>query len=73
MWWVPHTWDTQGQVGGGSEQPDVAVGVPVYCRGVGLDDFQRFLITGLGQLYSLNVICSQERNKHLSRKTVVPL
>ena len=30
--------DTQGQAGGGSEQPDVAVYVPVHCRGVGLDD-----------------------------------
>ena len=30
--------DTQGQAGRGSEQPDLAVGVPVPCRGVGLDD-----------------------------------
>ena len=29
--------DTQGQAGWGSEQPDVAVGVPVHCREVGLD------------------------------------
>ena len=29
--------DTQGQAGWGSEQPDVAVGVPVHCRGAGLD------------------------------------
>jgi len=28
----------QGQVGGGSEQPDLAEGVPAHCRGVGLDD-----------------------------------
>ena len=28
----------QGQVGGGSEQPDLVVDVPVLCRGVGLDD-----------------------------------
>jgi len=28
----------QGQTGQGSEQPDVAVGVPAHCRGVGLDD-----------------------------------
>ena len=29
--------DTRGQAGWGSEQPDGAVGVPVRCRGVGLD------------------------------------
>ena len=28
----------QGQAGPSSEQPDLAVGVPVHCRGVGLDD-----------------------------------
>ena len=32
--------DTQGQAGHGSEQPDVAVDVPVHCRGVKLDDFK---------------------------------
>lgn len=31
--------DTHGQVGQGSECPDVAVGVSVHCRRVGLDDF----------------------------------
>ena len=31
--------DTQGQAGWSSMQPDLAVGVPVHCRGVGLDDF----------------------------------
>ena len=31
--------NTQGQGGWDSEQPDLAVGVPVHCRGVGLDDF----------------------------------
>ena len=30
--------DTLGQVGWGSEQPDLAVGVSVQCRKVGLDD-----------------------------------
>jgi len=30
--------DTQEQAGWGSEQPDVAVGVPVHRRGVGLGD-----------------------------------
>jgi len=30
---------SQGQAGRGSEQPDQAVGVPVHCRGVGLDNF----------------------------------
>jgi len=30
--------DIQGQAGQGSEFLDVAVGVPVHCRGVGLDD-----------------------------------
>ena len=29
--------DVQCQAGWGSEQPDLAVGVPVHCRGVGLD------------------------------------
>lgn len=28
----------KGQAGWGSGQPDVAVGVPVHCPGVGLDD-----------------------------------
>jgi len=30
--------DTQGQAGWGSEQSDLSVGVPVYCRGVRSDD-----------------------------------
>ena len=30
--------DIQGQARPGSEQPDLAVGVPVHCRGVRLDD-----------------------------------
>ena len=30
--------DLQGQGERGSEQPDLAVGVPVHCRGIGLDD-----------------------------------
>ena len=30
--------DTQGQAGQGSEHPDVAVGVPVHCKGVGPRD-----------------------------------
>jgi len=30
--------DIQGQAGQGSEQPDLAVRVPVHCKGVGLDD-----------------------------------
>lgn len=29
----------QGQTRLGSEQPEVAVYVPVHCRGVGMDDF----------------------------------
>ena len=28
----------QGQVGRGSEQPDLLEDVPAHCRGVGLDD-----------------------------------
>jgi len=28
----------QGQVGQGSEQPDLVEDIPVLCRGVGLDD-----------------------------------
>jgi len=31
----------QGQVGRGSEQPDLAEDVPAYGRGVGLDDLYR--------------------------------
>jgi len=34
----PITGDAQGLAGQGSEQPDVAVGVPAHCRGLGLDD-----------------------------------
>ena len=30
--------DIQGEAGGGSEQPNLAISVPVHCRGVGLDD-----------------------------------
>ena len=30
--------DIQGQARGGSEQPDLALGAAVHCRGVGLDD-----------------------------------
>ena len=37
--------DTQGPGGWGSEHPDVAVGVPVHCRGVGPDGFYGFLRT----------------------------
>ena len=29
--------DTQGQAGWGSGLPDGAVGIPIHCRGVGLD------------------------------------
>jgi len=29
--------DSQGQARQGSGQPDVSVGVPSHCRGVGLD------------------------------------
>ena len=35
-WPIPG--DTQGQDGWGSEHPDGAVGVPVHCGGVGLND-----------------------------------
>ena len=31
--------DTQGHIGWGSEQPALTVGIPVHCRGVGLDEF----------------------------------
>ena len=30
--------DIQGQAGWGSEQSDLAVGVSLHCKGVGLDD-----------------------------------
>ena len=42
-WWMPG--DFQSEAGPGSEQPDVAVDVPVHCRGVGLDDLQKSLPT----------------------------
>ena len=29
--------DIRGQIGSDSEQPDVAIGISVHCRGVGLD------------------------------------
>ena len=32
--------DTQGQAGQGSEQPDVAVGVPVHCKELDQTAFQ---------------------------------
>jgi len=35
----------QGQVGRGSEQPDLVEDVPAHCRGVGLDDLERSLPT----------------------------
>jgi len=34
---VPLLGDIQGQAGQGSEHPDLAVDVPVHCRGVGLE------------------------------------
>ena len=34
--------ETFRQAGLGSEQPDLAVDVPVHCRGDGLDDLQLF-------------------------------
>ena len=37
--------DTRGQAGWGSEQLDLAVDVPVDCRGVGLDDLKESLPT----------------------------
>ena len=33
------------KAGPGSEQPDLAVDVPVHCKGIGLDDLQRALPT----------------------------
>ena len=35
-WPIPG--NVQGQVGRGSEQPDLVEDVPAYCRGGGLDD-----------------------------------
>ena len=34
-----NTGDIKDQAGWGTEQPDCAVGVPVHCRRVGLDEF----------------------------------
>ena len=39
--YIPHSYvpgGTQGQAGLGSEQPDVAAGVPVHCRADGAGD-----------------------------------
>jgi len=36
---LPVPRETQSQAGWDSEHPDVAVGVPVHCRGVELDNF----------------------------------
>ena len=33
----PHPWRQPRSIWRGSEHPDGAVGVPVHCRGVGLD------------------------------------
>jgi len=35
----PSPGNIQGQVGQGSEQPDLVEDVPAHCRGVGLGDF----------------------------------
>jgi len=37
-WWVPCPGGIQDQTGQSCEQPDLAVGIPVHCSGVGLDD-----------------------------------
>lgn len=37
--------DIQGEVGPGPEQPDLAVGAPVQCRGVELDDLSGSFLT----------------------------
>jgi len=34
---MPHPGNIPGQVGWGSEQPDLVEDVPAYCRGAGLD------------------------------------
>jgi len=34
----PKPGNIQGQVGRGSEQPDLVEDVPAHCRGIGLDD-----------------------------------
>ena len=33
--------DFQGEAGSGPEQPDLAMDVPIHCRGVGLDGLLR--------------------------------
>lgn len=35
---LPVPGDIQGQAGQGPEQPDVAVDIPVPCRGIGLGE-----------------------------------
>jgi len=49
---------TQCQAGRGSEQSDRAVGVPVHCRGAGLDDLYGSLPTQM-ILWVYNTIFSQ--------------
>ena len=50
------TGDVQDQTGQSSEQPDLAVGVPVYCRGAGIHDLQRSLSTQMIlQFYELQL------------------
>ena len=41
----PITGNIPGQVGQGSEQPDLVEDVPAHGRGVGLDDLRRSLPT----------------------------
>ena len=43
-WWCPFSADTHGQLDG-AVSADGAVGVPVHCRGVGLDGLQGSLST----------------------------
>lgn len=40
---LPVPGDAQGQARGDSEQTDLPIGVPVHCKGVGLDGLYMFL------------------------------
>jgi len=55
--WCSVPGDFQGEAARGPEQPDQAVDVPLYCRGVGLDGLQRSLLTlGILQVYDSMIL-----------------
>jgi len=58
----------QGQVGWGSEQPDLIQDVPAHCRGVGLDDLWRTLpAQSILWLYDSMIVPSDTKSLHINR------